>query len=287
MDRMGAPEICWLLANEYIADVHNICADESLGYRIPREIRHGGVQDISAFLEYRFYEKIFYLDSDESFPSSKEKPGWWVGVAHNVGDALTFKILTEDSQQVVHRSVIRPATDDRFRNKHVHFAPEPETEPHTKTSIDPSAEHIDRGGLTYGRRRLKIDRGLSRRRKPKQVRHQQRWPNTTSLPTESFSTLHTDVIPENRGDFTFIAMDNDIDYTAEAKETDSNLGYTDKEAEVTEDIDDGKNEEERNKDNDDYEHDDTQPDPPVRRSNRQRVGRDRMNLTSKTTYGTY
>lgn len=75
LDRTGAPEVCWLLACEYIADVHNICADESLGHRIPREIRHGGLQDISAFLEYRFYEHVMYLDSDTSFPSSKEKSG--------------------------------------------------------------------------------------------------------------------------------------------------------------------------------------------------------------------
>ena len=81
-------------------------ADETLGYRIPREVRHGGLQDISAFLEYWFYEKIFYLDSDQSFPSSKEKPGWWVGVASNVDDAMTFKVLTEDTNKVVHHSVL-------------------------------------------------------------------------------------------------------------------------------------------------------------------------------------
>ena len=38
MDRTGAPENCWLLACEYITDVHNVCADESLGCRIPQEV---------------------------------------------------------------------------------------------------------------------------------------------------------------------------------------------------------------------------------------------------------
>ena len=38
LDRTGAPEACWLLACEYIADVHNICADETVGYQIPREL---------------------------------------------------------------------------------------------------------------------------------------------------------------------------------------------------------------------------------------------------------
>jgi hypothetical protein len=167
LDRTGAPENCWLLACEYITDVHNLCADESLNYQIPRELRHGGLQDISAFLEYRFYEPILYLDSDTSFPSSKEKPGWWVGVASNVGDALTFKVLTEDSNKVIHRSVLRPALDDRFQNKRVRFDPDPDP-------CELSADDDDDPGLSYGRRRLKIDQGLSKRRNRKQSRRQVR-----------------------------------------------------------------------------------------------------------------
>jgi hypothetical protein len=157
LDRTGAPEVCWLLACEYIADVHNICADESLGHRIPRELRHGGLQDISAFLEYRFYEHVMYLDSDTSFPSSKEKSGWWVGVADNVGDAMTFKILTEDSQQVIHRSVIRPSSDDRFRNKRVRFEPDetdivldPTPETGEETGEDPTPATGEDAGLIFG-----------------------------------------------------------------------------------------------------------------------------------------
>jgi hypothetical protein len=38
MDRTGAPENLWLLACEYIADVHNVCADETINYQIPHEL---------------------------------------------------------------------------------------------------------------------------------------------------------------------------------------------------------------------------------------------------------
>ena len=38
LDWSGAPKDCWLLACEYIADVHNICTDKTLGYQIPREV---------------------------------------------------------------------------------------------------------------------------------------------------------------------------------------------------------------------------------------------------------
>ena len=73
LDQTGAPKQCCLLACEYIADVHNACADKTLRYHIPHEVQHGGLQHISAFLEYCFYEKIFYLDFDQSFPFTKEK----------------------------------------------------------------------------------------------------------------------------------------------------------------------------------------------------------------------
>ena len=51
----------------------------------------------------------------------REKPGYFVGFAHNVGDHLTFKILKEDMRTVLHRSVVRSANDPGHRNKRVHF----------------------------------------------------------------------------------------------------------------------------------------------------------------------
>ena len=135
-----------MLACKYIADVHNVCADESLGFWIPKEVRHSGLQDILAFLEYPFYEPILYLDSDESFLSSKEKPGWWVGVANNVRDALTFKILSEDTHQVLHCSVlVHPAKDDHFKKKHDCFKPNPDP-----VSKDKEKDPENAPALTFG-----------------------------------------------------------------------------------------------------------------------------------------
>jgi hypothetical protein len=48
---------------------------------------------------------------EEPTPLSKEKAGYWLGVAHNVGDALTYHILTDDSQMVIQRCVIRSRSD--------------------------------------------------------------------------------------------------------------------------------------------------------------------------------
>jgi len=91
LDRTGAPStILWLQAAEYLADIHNISADESVRWEIPTTIRHGDTPDSSAYLHFMFHESIcWYHDPLETYPFSKEKAGYWVGVTHNVGDILT------------------------------------------------------------------------------------------------------------------------------------------------------------------------------------------------------
>jgi hypothetical protein len=121
MDRNEVPPWLWFQVVKYLADLHNHCADETLRWRTPLEIRHGDTPDISAFLQFEFYEPIYYLDSRLSFPSSKEKPGRWLGVAHNVGDNLTYRILCDESNQILNRSVVRSALDRKAPNRRVTF----------------------------------------------------------------------------------------------------------------------------------------------------------------------
>jgi hypothetical protein len=61
------------------------------------------------------------LDPVSKFPETTEKPGYFVGFADNVGDALTFKILKYDLVTVLHRSVVRSAADASHRNSRVSF----------------------------------------------------------------------------------------------------------------------------------------------------------------------
>ena len=52
-----------------------------------------------------------------AFTESREE---WegMGVAHNVGDALTYKILTDDTKKIIYHSAIRPH-DDKDPNNHL------------------------------------------------------------------------------------------------------------------------------------------------------------------------
>ena len=55
---------------------------------------------------------------DNKWPSeSPEKSGRWKGVAHNDGDALTYKILTDNTNKVIYRSAVRPWDDKDPNNR--------------------------------------------------------------------------------------------------------------------------------------------------------------------------
>jgi hypothetical protein len=56
-------------------------------------------------------------DNDSPFPStSKECHGRWVGVSENVGNFMTFKILTDDTHKVIYCSNLCSACDPNAQN---------------------------------------------------------------------------------------------------------------------------------------------------------------------------
>ena len=95
----------------YCVYILNRLARKNLGWRTPMEKAFGPTPDISNILCFYFYQPVLYNDPDTVFPASKERSGRFVGFSDNVGDALTFQILTDDTQKVIHRSVVRAAND--------------------------------------------------------------------------------------------------------------------------------------------------------------------------------
>jgi hypothetical protein len=69
---------------------------------------------------FYWFEPVLYLDpvSKCEFSESTERPGYFVGFADNVGDALTFKILKNELVTVLHRSVVRLAADSGHQESH-------------------------------------------------------------------------------------------------------------------------------------------------------------------------
>ena len=109
MDRLGVPAPLWFYTILYLADMHNICADKSLNWKSPLSVCTGVTPDISAYLQFQFWDKLLVLDTEESWPASKEKAARYLGVAHNIGDHLTFLVYDESTRYVLARSVVRPA----------------------------------------------------------------------------------------------------------------------------------------------------------------------------------
>ncbi len=114
MERTGAPANTWLLAMQYACDVLNLTYVDKIDMT-PMQALTGQTPDISILLCFTFWEPVYFANADAlsysgkiSFPSqSAEDLGRFVGFGNNIGDALTFKILTDKTQRIIYRSSVR------------------------------------------------------------------------------------------------------------------------------------------------------------------------------------
>ena len=61
----------------------------------------------------------YTLSSNQSYPSaSEERAARWVGFGEHVGDALTHKLLDDDTKKILYRSAVRPS-DSTHPNRHL------------------------------------------------------------------------------------------------------------------------------------------------------------------------
>jgi hypothetical protein len=80
---------------------------------VPLTGLQGITVDICALLRFHFWQPVYFKLSDPSFPSEyKEALGHVVGVSEHCGHALTYKILSSESDVIIYRSLLRPATPD-------------------------------------------------------------------------------------------------------------------------------------------------------------------------------
>jgi hypothetical protein len=73
-----------------------------------------GTPDISHILMFYCFEHVLHLDPTSNFPETTENPGYFLGFADNVGNALTFKILNNNVTTVLNRSVVRSAATANY-----------------------------------------------------------------------------------------------------------------------------------------------------------------------------
>jgi hypothetical protein len=85
---------------------------------VPLTCLQGITVGISVLLRFHFWQPVYYKLSEPSFPSeSKEALGHVVGISEHCGHALTYKVLSAESDVILYHSLLSPATpdDDKVR----------------------------------------------------------------------------------------------------------------------------------------------------------------------------
>ena len=111
MNCTGAPAFAWLLAIMYVCYIMNRIAVEGSDFETPLFCLTGQRPDISMIFLFYFWQPVYYTarNMDKPFPSSTlEEKGRFVGLSENVGDVMTFKVLTA-SNKVVNTRYVRAA----------------------------------------------------------------------------------------------------------------------------------------------------------------------------------
>ena len=145
LDRTGSPPDTWLLCMLYVIDLHNHMASSSTtGPITPIQKAFGYVPDISKFLNFHWWQRVLYKHDTAKFPSQTyEGIGRFVGIANNVGDVLTYNILTDDTQQVITRSLVWALDPANPNIRVLHQVPDGEDEEPDNPVVKRLVEHID------------------------------------------------------------------------------------------------------------------------------------------------
>ena len=88
LEDSGAPLAFWYFAAKLFIEVYNFCSNPHLPEGMsPMQCLKGDTPDISAYLQFTFYQRTLHLDNESNFPVSKERSSRWLGVSENTGDS--------------------------------------------------------------------------------------------------------------------------------------------------------------------------------------------------------
>ena len=120
LTKTNAPRRLWDYCTIYQCELRNLIAHPhfKLQGRTPYEIVVGRTPDISEYLDYHWYQNVWYYDQEAQFPEDRRKLGKWIGVAHRVGQALCYYILPASARPIV-RSTVQALTDDELLSESI------------------------------------------------------------------------------------------------------------------------------------------------------------------------
>jgi Reverse transcriptase (RNA-dependent DNA polymerase) len=115
MHRRRCPEAFWCYGMEYTKEIRKLMARPSLEWRTATEVLTGETPDASEYLNFDFYGWVKYYDPSAGLADNVFL-GRWLGVAHNVGQAMNYWILKSNGY-VIARSTVRPLTTEEQRSE--------------------------------------------------------------------------------------------------------------------------------------------------------------------------
>ena len=109
MIRKNVPQRVWDYGLQWVCDIQNRTSNSSRGLegRCPLEKVTGETVDISEYLDFGFYDWIWYR---ENAGLGETKLGRWLGVSHRVGTLMSFWVLTSTGK-VISRTTVQRVTN--------------------------------------------------------------------------------------------------------------------------------------------------------------------------------
>ena len=118
MNRTSAPDDNWLLCMIHASYVLNYLSCMALDGTVSLGMLYAVSPDISIILLYTFYQPVFFVPPTTNPTPLLVRKELHIGLAleNHVGDALTHKLLDEDTKKILYRSAVGPS-DSAHPNK--------------------------------------------------------------------------------------------------------------------------------------------------------------------------
>jgi hypothetical protein len=119
MSRTQTPLPLWDFCCQYVVELRNRVARPlpQLHGRTPYELLTGNTPDISEFLEFSWFQPIWYYEP-AVFPDQNKHIASWIGIAHRVGQAMCFWVLPITGIPLA-RTTIQAISNQELQNEEV------------------------------------------------------------------------------------------------------------------------------------------------------------------------
>ena len=108
--RSGSPKRLWCFLGEWVTAIRRLTAHDryALDGMVPETLYRGGVADISEYCQFGWYEEVWYVD-----PGQERNLGWWIGVATEIGEPMTYWVLGKTAVPLPRSTVIKVLPEEK------------------------------------------------------------------------------------------------------------------------------------------------------------------------------